>query len=73
MEAPIANRTPPLVAGEDKQPLGEALCDAFRVDYFRQYLGNASLAVKEDGVNLQVQTGHCHALLLMAASSNWVL
>ncbi|GAB4821358.1 hypothetical protein N2152v2_008404 [Parachlorella kessleri] len=35
--------------GEDKQPLDEALCDAFRVDFFREYLGNASLAVRQDG------------------------
>ena len=44
-------------AGEDKQPLGEALCDTFRVDFFRQYLGNASLAVRQEGVDLQARQG----------------
>ena len=35
-------------------PLTESLCDTFRVDFFRQYLGNASLAKTQDGVDLQV-------------------
>jgi len=30
------------------------LCDQFRVSYFQQYIGNASKAVEEDGVDLQV-------------------
>ncbi|PRW44359.1 E3 ubiquitin- ligase UPL7 [Chlorella sorokiniana] len=41
------------VPGENGMPLEQALCDTFRVDFYRQYMGNASLAKKEDGVDLQ--------------------
>ncbi|GAB4820729.1 hypothetical protein N2152v2_007775 [Parachlorella kessleri] len=41
------------VPNEDAMPLAESLCDTFRVDFFRQYLGNASLAKTQDGVDLQ--------------------
>ncbi|PSC72359.1 beta-glucosidase 40 [Micractinium conductrix] len=41
--------------GEGSRPMHEVLCDLdrFRVDYFRQYIGNATAAVEEDGVMLE--------------------
>lgn len=34
--------------------LNESLCDVYRVNFYRQLLGNATAAAKEDGVDLQV-------------------
>lgn len=41
-------------AGEVNMTLNESLCDLPRVNYLRQVIGNASLAVQEDGVDLRV-------------------
>ncbi|GAB4819714.1 hypothetical protein N2152v2_006760 [Parachlorella kessleri] len=40
------------VPKEDSLPREEALCDTYRVDYYRDYIGNATLAVVKDGVRL---------------------
>ena len=53
---PVTPRACPL-PGEGSRPMHEVLCDLdrFRVDYFRQYIGNATAAVEEDGVMLEVR------------------
>lgn len=38
---------------ENEMPRSQALCDVDRIRYYQQYIGNATKAVREDGVNLQ--------------------
>lgn len=41
------------VPGESDAALEDALADTFRVDFYSQYIGNMSLAIDEDGVDVQ--------------------
>mmetsp|Transcript_83125 Transcript_83125/g.238817 ORF Transcript_83125/g.238817 Transcript_83125/m.238817 type:complete len:509 (-) Transcript_83125:308-1834(-) len=41
------------VPNEDSMPLGQALKDSFRVNFFRSYLAEAAKAVRESGVPLK--------------------
>jgi beta-glucosidase/6-phospho-beta-glucosidase/beta-galactosidase len=39
-------------AGEDSKAPKDVICDQFRLQYFQQYIGNATAAVQQDGVRL---------------------
>lgn len=40
------------VPGESDAELEDALADSFRIDFYSQYIGNMSLAISEDGVDV---------------------
>ena len=40
-------------SGENSKPVKDVICDQFRLQYFQQYIGNATAAVQQDGVRLR--------------------
>lgn len=47
----------PPPAGQGSLTVNESMCDVPRTTYLRQLLGNASLAVEQDKVPLEVSPG----------------
>lgn len=45
---------PLLLAGENQKDTLDSLCDTFRINFYKEYIGNATEAVLENGVDLQV-------------------
>jgi hypothetical protein len=58
LRAPACSPPHP-AAGEAGRPPLEVLCDSFRLSYYQQYVGNATAAKQQDGVDLRGYFAWC--------------